>query len=423
MDNTLSSFKFIHCSDLHIDSPFKGVSNVNPDLADRLRESTLKSFHNIVDLAIQEKVDALIIAGDVFDGADKSLKAQFKFCSELSRLSEKEIPAFIAHGNHDSFDTWVTSLKWPKNVTVFSGEEVESFGVEKNGKEIARIYGISFPHRDVFENLALKFPNNDLDSFSIAVLHANVGGNKDHGKYAPCSVEDLNLQGMDYWALGHVHTRQILQQSNPTIIYPGNSQARNINETGAKGCCLITLHPTSPPTIKFIATDVIRYFTEKLDLSNCSTLNEAVKLISSFCEDLSGQAEGRDIIVRLTLVGCTSIHSELLASKNFEDFQEEIRGLLKNRNTLIGVELILNTKEIIDVDALRQGQGFVSDIINIFDQTENTESLLQDLRKDLAPLFENWGGHKELTEISDAELKELLQKAQDRTLGQLINPE
>jgi exonuclease SbcD len=419
----MSSFKFIHCSDLHIDSPFKGISTVDESLGERLRSSTLKSFHNIVDLAINEQVDALIIAGDVFDGADKSLKAQLNFCSELDRLSEKQIPSFIAHGNHDPLDTWSTSLKWPKEVTVFNGEEVESFSIKKNGKEAARIYGISFSHRDVFENLALKFQRKHQEGFGVAVLHANVGGNKDHGKYAPCSIEDLIAQDMDYWALGHVHNRQIFRQSDPVIIYPGNSQGRNIKETGAKGCCLITLQNSSSPSVQFFATDVIRYFSEELDLNNCASLNEAVELVSSHCDNLSEKAEGRDIIVRLTLVGRTPIHKDLLDSKNFEDFQEEIQEALNNRDPMIGVELKLKTNEIIDIDDLRSKSGFVADLIQLFDKAEKSEDHLDELRQDILPLLKSWGGHKGLNEVSNSELRELLLMAQDRVIGQLISPE
>jgi DNA repair exonuclease SbcCD nuclease subunit len=423
MDNTLSTFKFIHCSDLHIDSPFKGVSEVDPALGERLRASTLKSFHNIVDLAIQKKVDAVIIAGDVFDGADKSLKAQFKFCRELERLSEKGIPSFIAHGNHDPLDTWSASLKWPSNATIFSGEHVQGFPISKGGREVARIYGISFPCREVFENLALKFQKQPHSGFAIAVLHANVGGNTEHDQYAPCSVDDLVGINMDYWALGHVHTRQILRDNDPVIVYPGNSQARNIKETGAKGCCLVTLQETASPSVQFFPTDVLRFYTERLDLTSCSSLNEVMDLIRSRGQQLSSEADGCDILVRLTLVGQTPVHDELQMTKNFEALQDEMREYFKEHQPLIGVDLILNTRGTLDIDSLRQGKGFVADIINLYDQTENNELLLQETRVALKPLFESWVGRKGLESISDAELKEILLKARGKTIGQLISPE
>ncbi len=419
----MSSFRFVHCSDLHIDSPFKGVSGVDPALGKRLRGSTMGSFRGIVDLALREKADAVVIAGDIFDGADKSLKAQFKFCNELTRLSDAGIPSFIAHGNHDPLDSWSSSLEWPEGVTIFSGKDVQSVPIRKNGRDTARIYGTSFPQRDVFDNLALKFQRQKHKGFAIAVLHANVGGNTEHGKYAACSVEDLAGKGMDYWALGHVHTRQVLRANDPAIVYPGNPQARNIRETGAKGCCLVTLQKTAPPSIQFFPTDVIRYFSEQLDLSNCSTLNEVLARIQSNCKLLSDAADGRDIMVRLTLVGQTPIHDELLIAKDFADLQEEVRDGFSGRQPMIGVELVRDTRETFDVDDLRQGNDFVAGIIALYDQTENDESLLQEIREQLKPLFEGVSSREHLEKISDAELKELLLQARGRTISQLKSPE
>ena len=152
----MASFRFIHCSDLHIDSPFKGFSAIQPEWAQRLHEAPLKSFLNIVDLAVSEQVDAVIIAGDVFDAEDKSLSAQFKFRGGLQTLSDHGIPVFIVHGNHDPLNSWSTTLDWPEGVTVFPATRVHSVPVEKNGRTLAHIYGISFPERDVFDNLALK---------------------------------------------------------------------------------------------------------------------------------------------------------------------------------------------------------------------------------------------------------------------------
>lgn len=418
----MSSFRFVHCSDLHIDSPFKGISWVDPALRERLRGSTLGSFSGIIDLALREKVDAVIIAGDVFDGADKSLKAQLKFRDELQRLADADIPSFIAHGNHDPLDTWASSLQWPSNVTIFSGDDVESVPIRQNGKEVARVYGVSFPQRSVTHNLALKFQKREHEGFAIAVLHANVGGNTDHDNYSPCSVADLIGRGMDYWALGHVHARQVLRAYDPAIVYPGNSQARNIRETGAKGCCLVTLTTTAPPSIEFFPTDVIRYFSEQIDLSNCSAVNEVLEKVQSHCERLSDEADGRDIMARLTLVGQTPIHRELSIAKDFADLQEAAQDCFSGREPMVGVELVRDTRETFDVDDLSQGKGFVADIIALYAQAENDQTLLQEMRKELKPLFEEWAGRKRLEKISDLELKKLALKARDRTIGQLINP-
>ena len=153
----MTAFRFIHCSDLHIDSPFKGLASQVPALNERLRESTFQSFHKIIKLAVEERVDAVLIAGDIFDGDDRSLQAQLKFRRGLLELSEKNIPSFIVHGNHDPSNSWSHTIDWPKHTTIFPGNKVESFPVTKDGKTLAWIYGISYPQKEVNENLALKF--------------------------------------------------------------------------------------------------------------------------------------------------------------------------------------------------------------------------------------------------------------------------
>ena len=187
----MQEFKFIHCADLHIDSPFKGLSSVNTELRDILHESTYKSFLNIVDLAINEKVDCVLISGDIYDGADKSLRAQLRFRNGLQKLADVDIPTFIIHGNHDPLDGWSATINWPESVKIFGGDKVEKYPLMKNGDIIANIFGISFSTRNIYDNLALQFENLEENIPSIALLHTNVGENTGHEPYAPASIADL----------------------------------------------------------------------------------------------------------------------------------------------------------------------------------------------------------------------------------------
>ncbi|MBT5550192.1 MAG: DNA repair exonuclease, partial [Nitrospina sp.] len=238
----MTAFRFIHCSDLHIDSPFKGLASQVPSLTDRLRESTFQAFNKIVKLALEEKVDAVLIAGDIFDGADRSLQAQLKFRRGLLELSQGGIPSFIVHGNHDPSHSWSHTLDWPESTTIFPVNKVERIPVIKDGETLAWIYGISYPQKEVNDNLALKFKKDQEQGFAIGLLHANVGQQPGHDNYAPCSLQDLISRDFDYWALGHIHEFKVLREDNPCIVYSGNTQARHLNETGPKGCCLVTLN-------------------------------------------------------------------------------------------------------------------------------------------------------------------------------------
>ena len=415
----MNTFRFVHCSDLHIDSPFKGFSSIHKEWAARLREAPLKSFLNIVDLAVLEKVDAVLIAGDVFDGADKSLQAQLKFRGGLQVLSDHGIASFIAHGNHDPINTWITTLEWPKGVTVFPGSRVMSVPVVKDGRTLAHVYGMSYPERDVFDNLALQYSRNQDEGFAVGVLHANVGGHPDHDPYAPCSVDDLTGRGMDYWALGHIHAREVVRPANPAIVYCGNSQGRHFKEPGARGCHLVTLHEGAPPDIRFVATDTIRFMEDELDLSACATLDMVIQEMAQRCQTLGGQADGRHLVIRQTLTGRTPVHSLLQQGGTLESLRDEVIRSFLNPEIALWLEFRLKTSGVYDIETLRQGQDFIADLISLYG-LRTVPVALPDCREALKALFQNWEGGYLLEEFTHEELREILFQARDRTLDIMV---
>ncbi len=416
---TMSSFRFIHCSDLHIDSPFKGLSSEKPELAKKIRASTSQAFQNIVDLAIKEKIDAVVIAGDIYDSKDKSLQAQFKFLKGLTELSDAGIPAFLAHGNHDPLDSRFATLKWPELVTVFSGDEVEGHNIQRDGKILARIQGISYPTRDVRENLALQFERHSGAGFGIGVLHANVGGNPDHDDYAPCTIEDLVSRNMDYWALGHVHAHQVLRPNDPTIVYSGNTQARHKNETGIKGCCLVTLTPNASPAIQFVAVDSVRFVCDTLDVGSAQTLDDVIASVQSRCEEISLEAGGRDALIHLRLTGRTQAHGELRGERDVEDLIEKIQSEFEGRIPAVWVDLAVQTEGTYDVEALQQGNDFIADLLALYEEFEK-EDRGDALNETLKPVFENWPGRKYLEPYLPEDIQEILRQARNLTLDQLV---
>ena len=415
----MTAFRFLHCSDLHIDSPFQGLSSLQPSLAEILRKSTYQAFQNIVELALQEEVEAVLIAGDIYDGSDKSLEAQLKFRSGLQKLSDAGIDTFIVHGNHDPLDSWSASLDWPERVHVFSGSQTECHPVTKNGEVKAYIYGISYPKRDVRENLALKFVRSNSQGFAIGLLHSNVGCQSGHDNYAPCTIDDLVAGEMDYWALGHIHRFQVLRESNPAIVYSGNSQARHMRETGEKGCCLVTLNEKVAPVIQFIPTDVVRYTQDEVDLSGTITLEEVIHAVRSKCEHFADQVKERGVFFNLSLNGRTQVHAELQRGDTLQELQEEIRTYFKGRIPSVWLNLKLDTAGIYDIESLRQGKDFVADLINLFETEERAETY-PELRDVLKPMFETWQGKKYLEGLSDQEMKDILVQAKSLCLDKLL---
>jgi DNA repair exonuclease SbcCD nuclease subunit len=357
----MDSFRFVHAADLHIDSPFAGVGDADNRVATRLREATYEAFQNLVDLCINQNADFLVIAGDVYDGADRSVRAQLRFRDGLAKLAEHGIQSFVVHGNHDPLDGWQSSISWPEGVHIF-GTEPEWKNIEKNGEVVAAVQGISYRKREVTDNLALRFsPPQSGNLFAIGLLHANVGANSAHPNYAPCTVEELSASGIDYWALGHVHTRQTLKRAAPVIAYPGNTQGRHLNETGARGALVVDVDSGGASRTEFVALDVVRWERCEVDISNLETIDSLDSAIRQATDNLSVQAEDRDVVCRVTLVGRGPLHEQLTADGAVGDLLDSARHAWSGGGSpWVWVERIVDqTRPAIDIESRAKQDDFL----------------------------------------------------------------
>ena len=230
------SFRFIHTGDIHLDSPLKGLAGQQSAAAERIRAAPRAAFENLISQAIEEEVDFVVIAGDLYDGDWRDYQTGLYFVKQMGRLSEAKIPVFLLHGNHDAESQITRKLTLPPNVSVFSARKPETFQLPHLN---VALHGHSFRQRDVTDNLVPAYPPPLAGCFNIGVLHTGLGGMPGHANYAPCAIEDLINKGYDYWALAHVHQAAVLNE-RPHVVFCGNLQGRHIRETGAKGASLVT---------------------------------------------------------------------------------------------------------------------------------------------------------------------------------------
>ncbi len=309
-------FSFIHCADLHLGEPFSDIriGGTGP-WNDQIGKATFKAFEKVVDTALENRVDAILISGDVYNSGHHSLAAQMAFARELYRAAQGGIQIFIVHGNHDPGEAWRADIPLPETVHIFSSDHVESFPLMKDNEKVANVYGISYKAKHVKENLAKGFHKNEDGFFSIGMLHTDVGSPE--SPYAPCSLDDLTASGMDYWALGHVHTRKTLSTS-PYIVYPGNTQGLNLREMGVKGCYLVDVGAYGTVTMKFIETDVIRWMDMHIDISHFSQAEELIKEVTKRRAGLK-ELTGRPNIICLVCTGRGPLH-QILSREEGRDF-------------------------------------------------------------------------------------------------------
>ncbi|EAH1272966.1 exonuclease SbcCD subunit D [Listeria monocytogenes] len=280
----MKEIQFLHMADLHLDSPFIGLSTLPQPLFSAIQESTFQSLERITTVAIKEAVDFVLIAGDIYDSEDQSVRAQARFSKEMKRLEVANIPVFMIHGNHDFIEKHKEKLTLPSNVHVFS-EQVEVMSHKTATGVSVNIYGFSYNERHIRSSRVDKYKIQGNADFHIALLHGSeVSSSEEHDVYAPFRVQEISKKGFDYWALGHIHKRQLLAEF-PSIYYPGNIQGRNRKESGEKGASIITLSEAST-TIDFIGTSPIIWEEAVITLPENSEINafyrETTKLLESY---------------------------------------------------------------------------------------------------------------------------------------------
>ncbi|MCF8564260.1 DNA repair exonuclease [Alicyclobacillus tolerans] len=312
-------FKFVHCADLHLDSPLRGLSNKEDAPEDQIRSATRKALLNLVDLCIEEGVNFLVIAGDVYDGEWQDYSTGLFFNSCMAKLSDRDIPVYLISGNHDAASNISRRLVLPQNVIQFSVDAPETYVIDDLG---VALHGQGFKHREVRENLALSYPPAVPGYFNIGVLHTSADGREGHETYAPCRVEDLVEKGYDYWALGHIHKREVLHE-NPYVLFSGNLQGRHIRETGEKGCTLVTVDG-GRVTLEHRPVDVLRWHECLVDLSDAHTDDDFTSLVSEAMDDVTAKNAGYPLALRIRLVGTTQLHGRL--REDMEKYHNEVRN-------------------------------------------------------------------------------------------------
>ncbi len=365
--------RFLHAADIHLDSPLAGLARRGAIPPEVTRDCTRRAFTNLVDLARDEDVAFVLIAGDLYDADWKDFSTGLFFAAEMRRLGR---PCILIHGNHDAASVLTKRLEPQPNVHVMSSHKVDRHELPGLG---VVIHGRSFPNRAVLEDMSAAYPPAERGMFNIGLLHSSAEDPGAHQTYAPCSLAALAAKGYDYWALGHIHQRAVLQQ-RPWIVFPGNIQGRHVRETGAKGCTLVTVENGSVAGVAHRPLDVLRWAQVGVDLGGAETLTEAAARLRQALDAAAQEADGRPLIARLSLTGATRLHPALLADPDALD------GECRNAAAAVSADLHV---EQVRLATSPPAQGMAADALAqlaepfhaALDDADITDALLAEFRR------------------------------------------
>jgi len=356
--------KFIHTADLHLDSPLRGLSSYPDAPAERLRTATRDAFRNLVTLAIEESVDFMVIAGDVYDGDWKDFNTGLFFVRQMGRLRQAGIPVYLLYGNHDAESEMTRSLALPENVHVFASRRAQTFRLEHH--QVA-LHGRSFKQAATTDNLLPGYPEPVPGWLNIGVLHTALEGNSEHPRYAPCSVAELQAKGYQYWALGHVHAHW-LQRGDVTIAYPGNLQGRHIREPGARGALLVSADGAEITGVERLEVDVLRWHVLDVDIGAVSDRRGAVREAGLALEALLQATPAHlPLAIRVVFKGRSAAYASLVADEG-QLRQEVLAQALARDPERIWIEKVRVEGEPLDVEhppASEEAQTALADLAGL----------------------------------------------------------
>lgn len=405
----MKQIKFIHAADLHLDSPMQGLKHLPKEILKRLRESTFTALRKITEAALQHSVDFVVLAGDLYDGEDRSIKAQARFKKEMEKLAAAQIPVYVIHGNHDHLNgNWI-KLDMPESVHIFESN-VEVSKLKTKSDALVHLYGFSYEQRHVLERKIDGYFKQDGADFHIGILHGQDGADSNHGAYAPFQIKDLLEKKFDYWALGHIHKRAILSES-PPIVYPGNIQGRHKKETGEKGCYLVTLTEREAE-LDFIDTADVVWKAIQLDITSTKHFQEVYSLCRQTIE--RNREEGKGTLLTLSLHNQES--DTFLTPSLISELLEALQDEEKEMNSFVWlIELHVLNNEVMSLPSTIYESEFLGELFAEAESIEHLEQAITVLY-DQHPL-----GRKYLSPLENNEEQELILKAQTILANMLIS--
>lgn len=308
----MKKIKIAHIADLHFDTPFKDVSEIQSKIN---KEELKEVFMKIIHFIKQNSVDILLLAGDIFD--NMTINRDTLAFIEKAFIEIKDTRVFISPGNHDPYGSksFYGLISFPENVYVFKGEIEKVYIKELN----ANVWGAGF--RDRFERKSLISEIPELtDQINIMVIHGEISRGTDSNEYNPITIEQIKNSKMDYIALGHRHNFSgIKKEGSTSYAYCGCPQGRGFDELGDKGIIYGYVYKGAVD-LDFVKTSKRNYLEKEVDVSNAFGYIELKEIILNSISEEERKQNFYKLILKGEISGDFNIDESILNKKIQQDF-------------------------------------------------------------------------------------------------------
>ena len=328
----MPNHKILHAADIHLDSPLRNLTRYEDAPADQIRGASRRALENMVELAINQEVDLVVIAGDLYDGDWPDQNTGLFFVSQARRLIDAGIPIAVIRGNHDAFNKMTLNLRLPKNPdgseVMLSEKSVDSREFDFGDLSVA-VHGRSYRKQHERSDLVKDYPQPRSGMFNLGLLHTSLTGFEGHTAYAPCTPQQLADFGYDYWALGHIHQRGEHQIDGAApVVFSGIVQGRKINEPGAKGCVIVEIDSRGETNRTFHPLDLVRFEVCPIDVADFDRVDDVIDSYETWLEGKLGEIDDRLLVPRVELRGPTPLHRQL--ARQYESMEASLRSVSIN---------------------------------------------------------------------------------------------
>lgn len=383
----MTAYRFVHAADIHLDSPLRSLALRDPRLGDFIGNASRLVFTRIIDLCLEEQVQALLLAGDLYDGDQTSMKTARFLSEQLGRLYAAGVQVFIIRGNHDALSRITKELVLPNNVHLFGGR-AEAIEVERDrGERPVVMHGLSFAKPQASESLLSKYRPPVDGAVNIGLMHTSLGGSPPHDVYAPCSTSDLLDSGFRYWALGHIHKRSTTQGSC-AVVMPGIPQGRDIGESGPKSVTLASVLDDGSIVLDERIVSLAQFERVGFDATRAASWPDLVTRLERTLRDAAARSKSDHLVARLAISGTTTMAWDIRRDADLLRTEAETRAESIGNLWIEKLEIDCRrpvSSAIGDADPVEALRTMIDDVVGSDGFRAEADDLVNDLLAHLPP--------------------------------------